>query len=200
MKMMMGGLLGAALVVSPVPTSAAAVLKTNAQGKLIGATGVIIGKLTYNVDFADGTCIAIYGACSVANFQFKTKEAALAAGNALLSQVLIGNYIRSPGSVFGCGTSTCDTFIPYGIYQDYPDTVEAVVVANRGTGSRFVAGTVYPAFDQSTALDPNVNYARFTLQVAAVPEPATWAMMLVGFGMVGAASRYRRRGAKVTYA
>ena len=28
---------------------------------------------------------------------------------------------------------------------------------------------------------------------AAVPEPATWAMMLVGFGMVGATSRYRRR-------
>lgn len=36
--------------------------------------------------------------------------------------------------------------------------------------------------------------------VAAVPEPATWAMMMVGFGMVGAASRYRRRGARVTYA
>lgn len=29
--------------------------------------------------------------------------------------------------------------------------------------------------------------------VAAVPEPATWAMMLVGFAMVGAAVRYRRR-------
>ncbi|MBJ6123000.1 PEPxxWA-CTERM sorting domain-containing protein [Sphingomonas mollis] len=28
---------------------------------------------------------------------------------------------------------------------------------------------------------------------AAVPEPATWAMMLIGFAMVGAASRYRRR-------
>jgi hypothetical protein len=38
------------------------------------------------------------------------------------------------------------------------------------------------------------------LPVAAVPEPATWAMMLVGFGMVGATARYRRRGAKVTYA
>jgi hypothetical protein len=33
-----------------------------------------------------------------------------------------------------------------------------------------------------------------------VPEPATWAMMLVGFGMIGAASRYRRRSTKVTYA
>lgn len=29
---------------------------------------------------------------------------------------------------------------------------------------------------------------------AAVPEPATWAMMLLGFGMIGAAVRYRRRG------
>ncbi len=29
--------------------------------------------------------------------------------------------------------------------------------------------------------------------MAAVPEPATWAMMLVGFAMVGASVRYRRR-------
>ncbi|MBN8816664.1 MAG: choice-of-anchor A family protein [Sphingomonas sp.] len=29
----------------------------------------------------------------------------------------------------------------------------------------------------------------------AVPEPASWAMMIVGFGMVGAALRRRRRGA-----
>ncbi len=36
--------------------------------------------------------------------------------------------------------------------------------------------------------------------VAAVPEPATWAMMLVGFGMVAATSRYRRRGTKIAYA
>ena len=35
--------------------------------------------------------------------------------------------------------------------------------------------------------------------VSAVPEPATWALMLVGFAMVGAAVRYRRRSAKVTF-
>ena len=33
-----------------------------------------------------------------------------------------------------------------------------------------------------------------------VPEPATWAMMLLGFGMIGAAARYRRRSSKVTFA
>ena len=40
--------------------------------------------------------------------------------------------------------------------------------------------------------------ANFT--VTAVPEPATWAMMLVGFGMVGAARRYRNRTSMVRYA
>jgi hypothetical protein len=34
---------------------------------------------------------------------------------------------------------------------------------------------------------------------AAVPEPATWGLMLAGFGLVGAGLRSRRRQA-VTYA
>lgn len=38
------------------------------------------------------------------------------------------------------------------------------------------------------------------ISVPAVPEPATWAMMIVGFAMVGAASRYSRRGTAVTFA
>lgn len=38
-------------------------------------------------------------------------------------------------------------------------------------------------------------------EVAAVPEPATWAMMIVGFGLVGAAIRARRQPQlRVTYA
>lgn len=36
--------------------------------------------------------------------------------------------------------------------------------------------------------------------IAAVPEPATWAMMMVGFVMVGAAARYRKRSTNVRYA
>ncbi|MBD8546067.1 PEPxxWA-CTERM sorting domain-containing protein [Sphingomonas sp. CFBP 8760] len=38
------------------------------------------------------------------------------------------------------------------------------------------------------------------LTVAAIPEPATWAMMLVGFGMVAGAARYRRRAMTITFA
>jgi hypothetical protein len=36
--------------------------------------------------------------------------------------------------------------------------------------------------------------------IAAIPEPTTWAMMFVGFGMMAATMRYRRRDTKVVYA
>jgi hypothetical protein len=36
--------------------------------------------------------------------------------------------------------------------------------------------------------------------VGAVPEPATWAMMIVGFGIVGGSMRYRRRNTTVNFA
>ena len=35
---------------------------------------------------------------------------------------------------------------------------------------------------------------------AGVPEPGTWAMMLLGFGVVGGAMRYRRRKTTISYA
>ena len=39
-----------------------------------------------------------------------------------------------------------------------------------------------------------------TLNAGAVPETATWGMMIAGFGLMGASMRYRRRSAKVTFA
>ena len=49
--------------------------------------------------------------------------------------------------------------------------------------------------DASTAfgIDNVIGYA------AAVPEPSSWAMMLVGFAMLGAGARYRRRRADVAF-
>lgn len=36
--------------------------------------------------------------------------------------------------------------------------------------------------------------------IAAVPEPATWAMMFLGFGMMGASMRHRRKSTAVSFA
>ena len=42
-------------------------------------------------------------------------------------------------------------------------------------------------------------FALDNISLSAVPEPATWAMMIGGFGMVGGAMRRRRSSATVSY-
>jgi hypothetical protein len=41
--------------------------------------------------------------------------------------------------------------------------------------------------------------AAVSFSAAAVPEPATWALMMVGFAMVAGASRYRRRVTAIAF-
>jgi PEP-CTERM motif len=44
------------------------------------------------------------------------------------------------------------------------------------------------------------NFGGVSLSVAGVPEPATWAMMIMGFGLIGGAYRTRRTQGKVSFA
>lgn len=51
--------------------------------------------------------------------------------------------------------------------------------------------------------DFDYNDANFKLEIAptaAVPEPATWAMMILGFGLVGSTLRRRQQKVSVSYA
>jgi len=49
----------------------------------------------------------------------------------------------------------------------------------------------------------NADFGTYSLTIstaeAPVPEPATWGLMLLGFGAVGAGARYRRRGTAVRF-
>lgn len=51
---------------------------------------------------------------------------------------------------------------------------------------------------QTRSFSTNTRY--LSGAVTAVPEPAAWGMMLLGFAMVAGAARYRRRSTVVTYA
>ncbi len=55
-----------------------------------------------------------------------------------------------------------------------------------------------------TFVGPNatlgVDDFNFTLAGGGIPEPATWAMMLIGFGIVGGAMRGRKATVRVAYA
>ena len=54
-------------------------------------------------------------------------------------------------------------------------------------------GPVTLAFSQNAGGDEFRGSIIDSISIAAVPEPATWALMLLGFGVVGSAIRRRRR-------
>ena len=98
-------LLGAAalsLSLATVATQAAAVpvALINGSGQLTGATGVVVGAVTYNVSFVDGSCISLFGGCVNASFDFHTLADAIAASQALFTQVVSG-FGNQPGKIFG---------------------------------------------------------------------------------------------------
>jgi hypothetical protein len=52
-------------------------------------------------------------------------------------------------------------------------------------------------FDKIVFSESGVNNGNFEIDnlTAAVPEPATWAMMVAGFGLIGTFTRRRRMAA-----
>jgi hypothetical protein len=67
--------------------------------------------------------------------------------------------------------------------QEFRNLLNQTIVAG-ANNTLFVSGTT----GGDASFSGNINFA-----AAAVPEPATWAMMLFGFGAVGYSMRSRRR-------
>jgi hypothetical protein len=191
----------AALAIALASPAAAATQIVNGSRQLTGATGVIVNGTSYDVEFVDGTCAALFGGCdSVSDFTFQSQTDASAAAYSLVHQVFLnttaGQFDSVPSLILGCGdtfTGSCGAVIPYGLSDAAPFAEEAY---NCREDLFFCADNV--KFNNNLALTndltiyPDLVWARFTPSAAAVPEPSTWAMMLLGFGAIGFAARWRR--------
>jgi len=65
--------------------------------------------------------------------------------------------------------------------------------------------TLNPAINYTAVITgyDNADFGQYTLTIAnaaAVPEPATWGLMVLGFGMIGAAARSRKVKTSVKFA
>lgn len=92
--------------------------------------------------------------------------------------------------ILGLGTvGATDLTIAWGssssvLYTNY--ALGGVLFAGIIDGTGFTSVTF-----SATAPDDGIDFDRLVYKGGAVPEPATWAMMIMGFGMVGFAARRR---------
>lgn len=84
----------------------------------------------------------------------------------------------------------CDTLVDWS--KTFAHSGSTLTLGWQASGAGWQAGD-----DESWGLD-NIKIDYFTR--GGVPEPAAWAMMLAGFGMVGGAVRRRKNTGAVTYA
>ena len=183
----------------------------------IAATQIVVGGVTvgsniYDVSFGDGTCASFFGSCQLSNFAFNTLNTAAEAARSLQDQVFLdtdlGNFDSNPSLTLGCvSADPCRAATPYAVTVrngavsnvQYFYSVNYIENGRDGVGN---GGNLAVANDFANTAD--LTLAKFTYVgpavVAAVPEPATWAMMLVGVGAIGGAARYRRRKINVAFA
>jgi hypothetical protein len=186
-----------AAAISVIPASAHAAVLVIENGVLLGANGVDVNGSNYNVLFATGTCANLFTGCDEQfDFAFNTAGDALAASIALRDQVFIGAFDTDPTKTVNCTSGTCYFYTPFGIINNQVQTHYYGNDTRIGSGPLSYNLGLLPDYD----LVPigNRNYAIFS--IGAVPEPATWAFMIFGFGAIGGAMRRQRKAnVKVSY-
>lgn len=101
---------------------------------------------------------------------------------------------------FGAGDSLTGTYSglasPSGTPGLLNNTINLVVTGGTGrflNGSGAITGVGTVDFRQGAPRQTLTLSGLLDLPAVAVPEPATWALMIGGFGLIGAAGRRRRR-------
>jgi len=83
--------------------------------------------------------------------------------------------------------------------DDLGADVDAQIIATLTSGVSYFA--VVSAFENGVAgaFRLTIDGPGTILPAAVIPEPASWALMLAGFGLIGASLRYGRRTTAVTF-
>jgi len=164
------------------------VLVTN-NGILMGANGVSVNNVLYDVTFEDG----VYG--DVVS-PFISDVAASDASNALLTTVILVDYSLNPFTINGCHTTAGSCYIDT-VYRPttFPKIRYAFSMLNKVGTQDDVVVDLDEVADYDTTID-DVTLAKWSLSTNAaepVPEPETYAMMFAGLGLLGFVSRRRKQ-------
>jgi hypothetical protein len=180
--------LATAIWAMSMPISARAATLVGPASFPTGVDGFVFGGTTYNVNFESGEYWTVF---SETNPPLDADNAGgpIALANALAASLstLVGNALA--------GTEL-NVFVPIGV-PNSDGTMPSEVVVNGNVGLN--DASIVAVFIDNLVLNADVSdqpgmdegYAVFT-PVSPVPEPATWAMMLLGFAGIGFMA-YRRK-------
>ena len=177
----------ATLVAIAAPASAATTLTVTYTGNLTGVNttfnvpydqAVVLTGITTAEDAADGS------------FSFSSFSANYS-GN-------INTVTNASGQVTG-GGSVFRIFTGGSVFADFNLTGNPIFATGTNYAVTVSGGEPITGAFGTAVITGGAGVLRGELAVAAVPEPATWAMMIGGFGVLGAAARRRTR-TSITYA
>lgn len=181
-------LAGAIVAIIGSSAASAATLVVD-KGQLKGVNGLTVGKKRYNIAFVDGTCTSVYGSCKQNSLPFATVLDGLDAATALQRHLVTaqeGAFARAPALVYGCGnSSTCLPHMPFTISSG--NIVSFGPFWDLVTFNTVTVGSFSTGIETDTADSNGEVFLKWT--PAPIPEPATWATMIVGLGLVGIAAR-----------
>jgi hypothetical protein len=164
-----------------------------------GDTGLLNSYITGGgrVIFTDWTRSAGTLPSLDSSFQGGVNQTSLNLGAELSTGIVSPLTVANPG--WGVFSTSLDALAGGTLGATFGDGTGAIVIGNgnRTIHNGFLTDTV-----ASAQLYTNqINFVLGSGTAAAVPEPATWAMMLIGFGFVGGAMRSaKRRQAQVRFA
>lgn len=187
--------------------TAAVIWQVDGAGTLTGANGVIVGGISYDVSFVDGSCGGLFNGCdSPEDFIFSTKARAAEASQSLLDQVFIGDgpggYDDHPELTRGCGDlRQCYVWTPFArqAVDGYVLLGEARNCAAGYCDDDWTSYSYTAPGDTNTGPFGQVTYAVWTAstvpETSPVPEPSVLALLAAGLFCIGVAHRRRGRSA-----
>jgi hypothetical protein len=201
LKLKFAALAGAALVVAQ-PVSAATLVDTG-QPTFVGGGSIVATYQWLAAEFTLGssaTVNQVQGWLGVSDFVPLRITIRSDAGNAPGSEIYSADFLGLPSEGAWQGAKGLSWALAAGDYwvsfeSDHSDQIAYMPGGAPGLLNRY-------AFTSNQASSWNEGgFAGVGVRIfgttGAVPEPATWALMISGFGLVGTAARRRTRSAAV---